>query len=66
VLSHIGVIRALEEEGIKIDFVSGTSFGALIGSVDASDKLNALEKVFHDFDWGKIAYFFDVVSPSLG
>ena len=29
-LSHIGVIRALEEAGFKIDFISGTSIGILI------------------------------------
>ena len=33
--SHIGVIRALAEAGIKIDYVAGTSIGAVIGSVFA-------------------------------
>ncbi len=65
-LAHIGVIHALEEADIKIDLVSGTSIGALIGSVYASDKLEAFEKVSGDFDWKKIAYFFDVVFPKSG
>ncbi len=65
-LSHIGVIRALEDAGIKIDYVSGTSIGALIGSVYASNKLDSLEKVYRDFDWRKIAYFFDIVFPKSG
>jgi len=65
-LAHIGVIHALEEANIKINFVSGTSIGALIGSVYASDKLEAFEKVSGDFDWKKIAYFFDVVFPKSG
>jgi NTE family protein len=30
-LSHIGVIKALEENNIPIDFVTGTSMGALVG-----------------------------------
>jgi len=34
-LAHIGVIRALEEEGIKIDYVSGASMGAIIGALYA-------------------------------
>jgi len=34
-LAHIGVIRALEEEGIPIDYVAGTSMGAIIGSLYA-------------------------------
>ena len=65
-LAHIGVIRALEEAGIKIDCVAGTSIGALIGSVYASGKLEDLEKVYLDYDWKKIAYFFDIVFPKSG
>jgi len=34
-LSHIGVIKALEENNIPIDYISGTSMGALIGSMYA-------------------------------
>ena len=34
-LSHIGVIRALEENGIPIDYVGGTSMGAVIASMYA-------------------------------
>ena len=34
-LSHIGVIRALEEKGIPIDYVGGTSMGAVIASMYA-------------------------------
>lgn len=35
-VAHIGVIRALEEEGIPIDYVAGTSMGAIIGALYAS------------------------------
>jgi len=34
-LTHIGVIRALEENGIPIDYITGTSMGAIIGSLYA-------------------------------
>lgn len=34
-LTHIGVIRALEENGIPIDYIAGTSMGAIIGSLYA-------------------------------
>jgi len=34
-LAHIGVIRALEEANIRIDYVSGTSMGAIIGALYA-------------------------------
>ncbi|MFT6244640.1 MAG: NTE family protein [Salibacteraceae bacterium] len=32
-LSHIGVLKALEESGIPIDYITGTSSGALVGSL---------------------------------
>jgi predicted acylesterase/phospholipase RssA len=35
-LAHIGIIRALEEAGIPIDLVGGTSIGAIIGGQCAS------------------------------
>jgi len=34
-LAHLGVLRALEREGIPIDLLSGTSMGALVASVYA-------------------------------
>lgn len=34
-MTHIGIIRALEENGIPIDYVTGTSMGAIIGSLYA-------------------------------
>jgi NTE family protein len=35
-LAHIGVLKVLEEEGIPIDFVGGTSVGAVIGAMYCS------------------------------
>lgn len=35
-MAHLGVIKALEEEGIPIDYITGTSAGALVGSLYAS------------------------------
>jgi NTE family protein len=32
-ISHIGVLKVLEEEGVDIDFVCGSSIGALIGAL---------------------------------
>lgn len=32
-IAHIGVIRALEDAGIPIDFVTGTSMGAIVGGL---------------------------------
>src|SRR3954468_14014681 len=34
-VAHIGVLKALEENHIPIDYIAGTSMGALIGSLYA-------------------------------
>ncbi len=38
--AHIGVIRAIEERGIEIRNIAGTSMGAVIGGIYAADKLD--------------------------
>ena len=35
-LAHIAVIRALEENGIPIDYISGTSMGAIVAGLYAA------------------------------
>ncbi len=35
-LAHIGVLKVLEEEGIPVDFIAGTSVGSVIGAAYAS------------------------------
>ena len=37
--AHIGIIQALEERGIEIDVVAGTSIGALVGGAYVSGAL---------------------------
>ena len=34
-ITHIGIIRALEENNIPIDYITGTSMGAIVGSLYA-------------------------------
>lgn len=42
--AHVGVIRALEEAGIRPDLVCGTSIGALVGAAYASGELDRFEE----------------------
>jgi NTE family protein len=65
-LAHLGVIRAIEDAGIELDFIAGTSMGALIGAIHAAGKLGELEATFRTFDWKKTVSFFDVVLPKSG
>lgn len=55
--AHIGVIRALEKAGIKIDCIAGTSMGAIVGGLYASgvstDDIQQLimsKKLVHGYD----------------
>ncbi|WP_417884726.1 patatin-like phospholipase family protein [Zunongwangia sp.] len=35
-LAHIGAIKAIEEAGVRIDYIGGTSMGAIVGSLYAA------------------------------
>jgi NTE family protein len=65
-LAHLGVIRAIEDAGIEVGCIAGSSMGALIGAIHAAGKLDELEAAFLGFDWKKTASFFDVVLPKSG
>jgi len=42
--AHIGVLRALDEAGIEVSMIAGTSIGALVGGCYLAGKLDALEE----------------------
>lgn len=45
-LAHIGIIKVLEENNIPIDFIAGSSIGAMIGGCYAASKnINEIEKI---------------------
>ncbi|BHH82129.1 patatin-like phospholipase family protein [Desulforhopalus sp. 52FAK] len=64
--AHIGVIRALEEAGVRIDYIAGCSVGAYVGAVYASGNLISLENFIRNMDGKKIFSYFDVVFPRAG
>ncbi len=64
--AHIGVIRALEEAGITIDCVAGTSIGALVGAVYASGKIREMEEAVLQLNRKQILMFSDIVLPRSG
>ena len=41
--AHIGLLRVLERAGITVDYVSGVSFGSLVGAIYVGGGLPALE-----------------------
>ncbi len=51
-LAHIGVLRKLEEWNIPVDYVAGTSMGAVIGGLYASGMTaDEIEQAVLDIDW---------------
>jgi NTE family protein len=42
--THIGVLRALDEAGVEISMIAGTSIGALVGGCYLAGKLDELEE----------------------
>ena len=62
--AHIGLLKELDKEGIKVDCIAGSSMGALMGSFYASGSdLELLEKVSLQF---KRKYFLDWTVPKMG
>jgi NTE family protein len=49
--AHIGVLRALESEGVKPDLIVGCSIGALVGAAFAAGRLDQLEAWALGLDW---------------
>ncbi|WP_462379067.1 patatin-like phospholipase family protein [Pseudomonas sp. Marseille-QA0892] len=54
-LAHIGVLKALEEQGIQIDAIAGTSMGAVIGGLYASGySVEELRQLALSLDWSEV------------
>ena len=63
-LAHIGVLKALEEENIKVDYIAGTSAGAIIGGFYAVGlNLYRLERLATHIEWDNLT---DVTLPRRG
>ncbi|MEA1939491.1 MAG: patatin-like phospholipase family protein [Candidatus Caldatribacteriota bacterium] len=49
-LAHIGVLKVLERENIPIDFIVGTSMGAILGASYALERdINKIEKITNKY-----------------
>lgn len=60
-LAHIGVLKVLEEVGIPIDYISGTSMGSIIGGLYACGySADQIEKLTRGLNWNEL--LFDEIS----
>ncbi|GGB84262.1 patatin [Flavobacterium suaedae] len=50
-LAHIGVLKVLEEAGIEVDYIGGTSMGAIVGGLYAAGhSAQELDSIFNSLD----------------
>src|SRR5579871_3949807 len=51
-LAHIGILKAIDSAGLKIDYITGTSMGSIIGSLYAVGySADTIEKLARKIDW---------------
>jgi NTE family protein len=51
-LAHIGILKAIDSAGLKVDYITGTSMGAVIGSLySIGYSADTLEKIARTVDW---------------
>ncbi len=66
-LSHIGALKVLEDLGLEIYAISGTSMGAIIGSFYCSGtSLQTIEDYVNSMDWRSLLMFSDITLPRMG
>lgn len=54
-LAHVGLLRVMEEEGLRPDFIAGTSMGAVIGALYAMGyTADEIEAEMYRIDWDAI------------
>jgi NTE family protein len=54
-MAHIGALKVIEEAGIQIDFVGGTSMGAIVGALYASGyTATELDSMFRATNFGNL------------
>jgi len=58
--AHVGVIRVLEQAGIRPDMVCGTSIGALVGAAYAAGELENFEKWLRELGIKEVLSLMDV------
>lgn len=53
--AHIGVLKVLEQSGLKIDYIGGTSMGAVIGGLYASGySATQIDSIFHNTNFDEL------------
>jgi NTE family protein len=62
-LSHIGVLRAFEDAGIRPAFIAGTSIGSMMGAAYCSGNLDKMESFMRSMSMRKMLSYCDFMLP---
>jgi len=65
-LAHIGVIRWIDEHGLEIRSIAGSSMGALVGGIYAAGKLDIYERWVCALEKIDVLRLLDLSFPSTG
>jgi NTE family protein len=53
--AHVGVLKVLEKAGVKIDYIGGTSMGAVVGGLYATGyNATQIDSIFHDTNFNEL------------
>jgi NTE family protein len=51
-LAHIGILKAIDSAGLKVDYITGTSMGSILGALYAVGySADSVEKIARGIDW---------------
>lgn len=64
--AHIGVIEALEKNGVEVGVITGASAGSFIGAAYAGGGLDQVKKFALDMDWKAVLSYLDLAFPRSG
>lgn len=64
--AHIGVLRALDEAGVEVSMIAGTSIGALVGGCYLAGKLDQLEEFARSLTRRRIVGWLDMTFGGSG
>lgn len=54
-IAHIGVLKAIDSAGLKIDYITGTSMGSVMGALYAVGYSgNEIEQIVRKLDWNEL------------
>src|SRR5487761_2489472 len=51
-LAHIGILKAIDSAGLKVDYITGTSMGSIMGALYAAGySADSIEKIARQINW---------------